>query len=223
MGRAGADRARKPLLALEGRTLLEHACAAFDAVEGVREIVVVAHAGDLERVWQLAKASPVLAKVRAVVAGGAQRTDSVRAGVAAASPELEVTLVHDAARPLIAPATVARAIEVASKTGAALVAVPVRDTLKSAPDGVHATSTIDRSTLWAAQTPQAFRSAVLRDILARAEADGFVATDDAALYERYIGPVAIVLGEPSNLKVTTPEDLVLARALLAQRAQEAQR
>jgi len=220
MGRTDGDSARKPLLTLEGHTLLEHACAAFGAVAAVHEIVVVAHPEDVGRVRELAAHSPALAKVRAVVAGGAQRTDSVRAGVEAASRECEIVLVHDAARPLVLPATIERSITVAARDGAALVAVPVRDTLKSSPDGARAATTVDRSMLWAAQTPQAFRAAILRDILARAAADGWVATDDAALYERYVGPITLVPGEATNLKITTPEDLVLASAILAQRVKE---
>lgn len=210
MGGAGP---RKPLLALAGRTLLEHACAAFAALDEVRAIVVVAHAADLARVRALA-----LAKVCAVVPGGAQRTDSVRLGVAAVPEDVDIVLVHDAARPLIRPAVIATAIAVAAREGAALVAVPVRDTLKSSPDGVHASATVERSNLWAAQTPQAFRAGVLREILARAQSDGFIATDDAALYERYVGPVPLVRGDESNLKITAPEDLALAEALFAARA-----
>jgi 2-C-methyl-D-erythritol 4-phosphate cytidylyltransferase len=220
MGRGAGDSARKPLLEIGGRTLLEHACAAFDAVPSVREIVVVAHPDDVARVRGLGSHSGALAKVRAVVAGGAQRTDSVRAGVDAASREFEIVLVHDAARPLVSPAVIERAIEVAARDGAALVAIPVRDTLKNAPDGARAMSTVDRSTLWAAQTPQAFRGAVLRDLLARAAAESWVPTDDAALYERYVGPITLVPGEATNLKITTPEDLVLASAILAQRVKE---
>jgi 2-C-methyl-D-erythritol 4-phosphate cytidylyltransferase len=120
----------------------------------------------------------------------------------------------------VLPATIERAVEVAAREGAALVAIAVRDTLKNAPDGAHAVATVDRSTLWAAQTPQAFRAAVLRELLARAAADAWVPTDDAALYERYVGPITLVPGEATNLKITTPEDLVLASAILAQRAKE---
>jgi 2-C-methyl-D-erythritol 4-phosphate cytidylyltransferase len=182
--------------------------------------VIVAHVDDIERIRALAKRTPALAKVVAVVPGGAQRTDSVRLGVAALPRDIEVVLVHDAARPLIRSHVIASAIEVAARDGAALVAVPVRDTLKSAPDGLHASATIEREHLWAAQTPQAFRASVLRDLLTRAASDGVSATDDAALHERYLGPVTLVRGDESNLKITTPEDLALAQALLALRAKD---
>src|SRR5262249_35969927 len=156
---------------------------------------------DVERMDALRKRSPALAKVRAVVPGGEQRTHSVRAGVSAAPSSCELVLVHDAARALVRPPTIASAIETAAREGAALVALPVNDTLKRSNDGRRASETIDRASMWSAQTPQAFRADVLRDLLARAQADGFVPTDDAALYERYVGPIALVRGDPTNIKI----------------------
>jgi 2-C-methyl-D-erythritol 4-phosphate cytidylyltransferase len=214
---------RKPFLTLAGRSVLEHTCAAFEACAQVTALVLVVHPDDVGRVGELAKRVPALAKVRAVVPGGAQRSDSVRLGVAAVPSECELVLVHDAARALILPATIEAALETAAREGAALVAVPVRDTLKSSPDGVRATHTVDRSTLWAAQTPQVFRTRELSEMLARALAEKFSPTDDAALYERYVGPVPLVRGDESNLKLTTPADLEIAEAILARRAREGQR
>ena len=209
---------RKPFLAIAGRTVLEHACAAFDAVAAVREIVLVVHADDLARAEELRARSGALAKVRAVVAGGAARSDSVRRGVAAAARASELVAVHDAARALIAPHTIEAALALAGREGAALVAVPVRDTLKRSADGRRATETVERSGLFAAQTPQVFRVVEFRGLLERAEREGLAPTDDAALWERWIGPVPIALGEVENLKITTPADLVLAAAILEARA-----
>jgi len=218
MGGVSAHGVRKPLLRIGGRSLLELSCAAFDAVAHVRSIVVVSHRDDVETIRALAGSNAALRKVVAVVSGGAQRTDSVRIGVAAVPPESDVVLVLDAARPLIESATIELAIATAQREGGALVATPVRDTLKSAPHGTHSTATIDRSTIWAAQTPQAFRASVLRELLARAAKEGLTPTDDAALYERFVGPIALVRGSPSNLKITVPEDLDIAEAILARRA-----
>jgi 2-C-methyl-D-erythritol 4-phosphate cytidylyltransferase len=218
MHRSGPPGARKPLLRLGDRTVLEHACAALAAPAAVRELVLVVHPGDLEAVRALVRASPDLAKVRAVVEGGERRGDSVRAGVLAASPEADVLAVHDAARPLVEVEVVEEVLAVAEREGAALVAVPVHDTLKRAPRGTHSEATLDRSTLWAAQTPQAFRAPLLRELLERARAEGFQATDEAALHERYVGPCPIVRGDSTNLKVTTPADLAVAAAILEQRA-----
>ena len=215
-----ADGPRKPLLRLGGRTLLEHACAALAAVDGIAELVIVAHEGDLAAVRALAERSPALAKVRAVVAGGERRTDSVRLGVEATSGGAELIVVHDAARPLVEPAVVAEALQVAAEHGAALVAVPVQDTIKASSSGSFAERTLDRAVLWAAQTPQVFRAEVLRGLLERARAEGVHTTDEAALYELYVGPCPLVRGDPTNLKVTTPSDLLIAAAILVQRGGE---
>jgi len=219
----GASGERKPLLFLAGRTILERACAALAGARSIGELVVVGHAQDLDRLRELARTSPDLARVRAVVHGGALRIDSVRAGVDAVSARWEVLCVHDAARPLVEPETVDRAALRARSEGASLVAVPVRDTIKLSSAGSHAESTLDRARLWAAQTPQCFRAAEFRELLLRARAEGFQPTDDSALYERYVGPVPIVEGEETNLKITTPGDLALAEALLAAREREAAR
>jgi len=208
---------RKPWRTLLGRPLVWHTLAAFDAAPSVSEVVLVGHHDDLERLERLRASEPVFAKVRSIVAGGAERTDSVRAGIAAASPAAQVLLVHDAARATIDADTIARAVAAAWEQDAAVVAVPVRDTLKRADAEGRAVDTLDREGLWAAQTPQAFRAERLRAALERAAREGWTPTDDAALFERYFGPVAIVPGDPANLKITTAADLVLAEAILARR------
>ena len=150
--------------------------------------------------------------VTAVVPGGAERSHSVRAGLAAISPDAEIVVVHDAARPLASPALFEKVIA-AVRGGAegAIPGVPVTDTVKRVEAG-HVTETVDRSSLVAVQTPQAFTVEALR----RAHATGAIATDDAALVESFGGRVAVVRGEATNLKVTTERDLVIAAALLAE-------
>ncbi|HUR26808.1 MAG TPA: 2-C-methyl-D-erythritol 4-phosphate cytidylyltransferase [Planctomycetota bacterium] len=222
--RMGAEK-RKPLLTLAGRTLIEHTLAAFDRAPSILEIVIVAHPADVETLAQMARDAerlhPAFMKVRVVVPGGRRRTHSVRHGARSVSPDIEVVLVHDAARPLVTTELIEQCAQVAQRDGASVAAVPVNDTLKTSASGTHAERTLDRSVLWAAQTPQGFRRAVLIELLARAEADEFEPTDDCALHERYLGPVTIVPGDPRNLKVTTPSDIVVAEALLAARAKGA--
>ncbi len=216
--RMGATAVRKPFLPLGSRTVIETAAAAFDALDCVREIVIVAHADDLARMRELARSSSSLKKLTAVVAGGAARSDSVRLGVAEVGASIEVVCVHDAARPLIERDVVARSIDAAWQHDAALVAVPVRDTIKVSSNGAFAEHTLERDVLWSAQTPQTFKAAILRELLERAHRDGFRPTDDAALFEHYRGPVALVEGDPQNLKITTPGDLAMAEAILSLRA-----
>lgn len=208
---------RKPFLVLEGLTLLEHACAAFERSAAVREIVLVGHPADRERLGRLVQGSPALRKVSRVVDGGELRTDSVRAGVAACDPACRLVAIHDVARALVETTLIEQAIARADKRGAALVAAPMIDTVKTSSDGQHSETTLDRSVLWCAQTPQVFLISRLKELLERARAENFRPTDDAALHERYIGPVPIVPSTMQNLKITTPEDLVLAAAILRAR------
>ena len=209
---------RKPWLELDDRAVLEHTLSAFDAAESVEEVILVVHADDVESAERMCAERPAYAKVRAVVPGGAERAHSVRLGVFWCSFEMEVIAVHDAARPLIEPEQIESAVHLAAVKGSALVAAPVQDTIKVSPDGLHAESTLDRSVLWCAQTPQAFAARRFREVMQRGADDNVHATDEASLWERYVGPVAIVAGDARNLKITTPADLAIARAILHSRA-----
>jgi len=146
-----------------------------------------------------------------IVAGGAHRQDSVRNGLAKCS--LDIIAIHDAARPMVTTEIIERSIEKAEEMGACIAAVPVIDTVKSASNDI-VTSTIDRSSLYAVQTPQTFRAELIRRAYDQAFADGFYATDDAALVERLGEKVAIVPGSYENIKITTPSDLAIAECAL---------
>ncbi|MEW6221351.1 MAG: 2-C-methyl-D-erythritol 4-phosphate cytidylyltransferase [Thermodesulfobacteriota bacterium] len=205
----------KQFLPLAGRPLLAHALAAFAATPAVTEVVVVAPADHCQRTEELVRQGG-FAKVSRVVAGGAQRQDSVAAGLAALDPAVELVAVHDGARPLVTPELIGACLAAASQHGAAIAAVPVKDTLKAVA-GERIQATVDRSGLWQAQTPQAARRPLLEAAFARAAATGFAATDEAALLEHLGVPVAVVPGSETNLKVTRPEDLLVAEALLQSR------
>lgn len=147
-----------------------------------------------------------------VVEGGAERADTVQRGLAQVRPEVDFVAVHDAARPLISRPSIEAVFAAAVQTGAAILATPIVSTVKRAAQG-EIVETVDRTGLWAAQTPQVFA----RDLLCEAFAkrDGFPATDEAQLVERVGGRVAVVEGSPLNLKITTQEDLKMAAALLS--------
>lgn len=153
-----------------------------------------------------------------LVAGGAERGDSVRHGLDAVPESVDVVLVHDAARPLVTRDVIDRALAAAAGGVGAVAALPVADTLKEVDAIGRIVRTPDRARLWAAQTPQAFPRALLADAYRRAAAEGVRATDDAALVERYGGTVVVVEGAAENLKVTRPADMILAEALLRARA-----
>ncbi|MFT7678858.1 MAG: 2-C-methyl-D-erythritol 4-phosphate cytidylyltransferase [Planctomycetota bacterium] len=205
----------KPLLPLAGATVLAHAIAAFVEARSVASIVVVIP--EFQRADFEAATAHFGDAITALVAGGAERTHSALAGLLAVPEECSVTLVHDAARPLVKPEHIDAVAKCARSRGAGLLAVPVNDTLHHSEDGEHAQRVIDRSALWSAQTPQGFRTSELRELLEAAIADGRVATDEAALYEAAVGPIPLVHGSPTNIKLTTPDDLRMAAALLAPR------
>jgi 2-C-methyl-D-erythritol 4-phosphate cytidylyltransferase/2-C-methyl-D-erythritol 2,4-cyclodiphosphate synthase len=202
----------KMLAPLAGEPLLLHSVRPFDRCEAVHEIVVVTREDLEDPVRRLLERAGV-GKLRAVVRGGETRTESARNGFAALSEEPEVVLVHDGARPLVSAALIARVAGAAAEEGAAVPGVVPVSTIKRERGGRSA-GTVDRDTLREAQTPQGFRREVLARAFADALRDGFHGTDEAACVERSGAPVALVPGERTNLKVTVPEDLLLAEVLL---------
>jgi len=206
----------KAFVPLAGRPLWLHALAALAAAPEVERVVPVVAADQLEHFRRLAAGSGPHPKLAEPAVGGAERQDSVRAGLEALGAEVELVAVHDAARPLLRTEALRRVVAAARASGAAILAIPVRDTIKRV-HGVHVIETPPRVECWAAQTPQVFRVETLREALAKAQAEGYLATDDAELVERLGVPVQIVEGDADNLKLTHPEDLAVAERWLAQR------
>jgi len=157
-------------------------------------------------------------KVLQVVDGGAERQDSVRNALAAVPGEAEVILVHDAVRPFVSLDLLARCVELAREHGAVVPVVPVRETVKEWDRKRKTLSTVDRSLLYRAQTPQAFRAGILREAYEKADAAGRRATDDASLVEAAGIPVTPIPGEEANIKITIPEELRMAEGLLREEA-----
>ncbi|HEU4396078.1 MAG TPA: 2-C-methyl-D-erythritol 4-phosphate cytidylyltransferase [Planctomycetota bacterium] len=212
--RLGAG-APKAFVSLAGRAMFLHSLEALAAVPGLAEQVLVVPPGSAAEARGRWGSEFGRLRVSAVVEGGARRQDSAAAGFRALSPAAEIVLVHDAARPLLRTEDAARVAEAAGREGAALLAVPISDTLKREGAERRVAETLDRRGLWRAQTPQGFRREVYAAALARAERDGTDATDDAALVESAGGAVVLVEGDGSNLKVTTEADLRRAERALA--------
>ncbi len=201
----------KAFVELCGKTLVERSLETFSRVSMVNRLVPVIPPGG-EGLWA-GLAVPAAAVLGDPVSGGAERQDSVRLGLAALPDNAEWVAVHDAARCLVSEAEVEAVMRAAEETGAAILARPSADTLKIVRnDAVE--STPDRATCWVAQTPQVFRVELLREALDKAEAEGFVGTDDAQLVERLGVRVRVVPGSARNLKITTADDLRIAEALL---------
>jgi 2-C-methyl-D-erythritol 4-phosphate cytidylyltransferase/2-C-methyl-D-erythritol 2,4-cyclodiphosphate synthase len=206
----------KQFLRLGGMPLLSRALFAVERSSVVDGVVAVAPPGGEAELSASCIEPYGFSKVATVVPGGAQRQDSVAAGVAVAEDlGAEWVLVHDAARPLAKPELFADVLAAAKQTGAAVAAVPCQDTVKQAGEDHVVLGTLDRSKLWLIQTPQGFRLDLLKAALSQAQDDGFYATDEAGLMERAGHEVKLVMGTKENMKITTPEDLRLARGWLA--------
>jgi len=201
--RLGASRP-KAFVVLAGRPMLEWSLAALRAA-GLEEVVVALPDGE--------EAPAGCAGVR----GGATRSESVRRALAAAG-RAEQVVVHDAARPLVEPSLFTRALDALSRADCAVAAAQVTDTVKEAGPDHRVTATLDRTRLWAIQTPQAFRRAALERALDVGDDVLAAATDDAWLVERAGGSVVVVPSTPANFKVTTAHDFQVAELLLRERA-----
>jgi 2-C-methyl-D-erythritol 4-phosphate cytidylyltransferase len=203
---------RKQYLELAGQPVLLRAVLPFLEHPAVVSVVVALPPGDAERPpeW-LTEAS---ARVR-VVPGGGSRRDSVLAAVEAVSPEVDVVLVHDGARPLVTRDVIDRCVREAARGWGAVAGWPAEDTVKEVDETRRIVRTPDRAFLWRAQTPQAFPRGMLLNAYRRAADEEMEATDDAALVEWAGGKVVMVRGSRTNLKITRPEDLAWAELLLS--------
>ena len=203
------SRLPKQYLAVDGVSLLVRTVRALARARSVRGVVVAAPAMRVEATRVLLRRHRVPGPVT-VVAGGATRQDSVRAGLDAVPEGVRLVLVHDAVRPFVTADLVERVLAAARRWGAATCGLPVQETVKRV-HGDLVEATLDRAGLWLVQTPQGFRRGILREAHDKARRDGFAGTDDAMLVERLGGQVAMVAGLPQNLKVTSRADLAAAR------------
>ena len=206
----GVDKIVTPLL---GRPLLAYSLERLAEPDSIDRIVVVAGHGNMGAVISLANQAPT-GKIAAVCTGGSRRQDSVRVGLDYVGDATHI-LVHDGARPLVDAPLMARAVDASSNHDAAIAAVPVKDTIKVADDDMTVLETVPRSNLWAVQTPQIFKADLLRAAHSTIDSD---VTDDASMVEMLGHEVNLFMGSYENLKVTTPEDIVVAEAILRSRS-----
>ena len=203
----GIDKVMAPL---EDEPMILRTVRTFQTCDAVKEIVIVTREDLIVPIMNLCKD---LDKVKAVVCGGKSRQESVELGLNALSNKVKLVAVQDGARPLITHAVIDRTIRAAHSYGAAAPAIPVKDTIKVVTGGV-VSSTPDRKTLQAVQTPQVFDLALLKGALKKAKQDGAEVTDDCSAVELMGMRVKIVEGDERNIKVTTPLDLTIAKLLL---------
>lgn len=207
---------KKNYLMLLGKPVLARTIEQFESSGMVDSIVLVVPPSGEE----FCRAGIVEAygfkKVARIVPGGAERQDSVENGLRAAGRAFDIVLVHDGARPLVTVEIIENTIRAAAGCGAAIAAVPVKDTIKEAGGG-FIVATLPREALLSVQTPQAFSLSVLEEAFSRAKEDGFTGTDESSLVERTGRPVKAVQGSYENIKITTPEDLAIAECILKRR------
>ena len=205
----------KAFVPLGGRTLLSWSLTTIGRVREIDEIVIAVPPG-METTAR-GEASGLAIPLK-ITGGGAERQDSVRIALAITSAQSDLVIVHDAARPFATAEMFEACLKAAERSGGAIAAIPVADTLKRVDDQRTIAATVPRASLWQAQTPQAFRRALLASAHERAVKEHVVATDDADLVERMNARVEIVESTGFNLKITTAADLELAEALVRSRA-----
>ncbi len=200
----------KVMAELDGEPMIVRTVRTFQTCDAIKEIVIVTRPDLIVPIMGLCSGFD---KVTAVVAGGADRPESVQLGLNALSNKVKLVAVQDGARPLVTHAVIDRAVRAANSYGAAAPAIPVKDTIKVVTGGV-VSNTPARKTLQAVQTPQVFDLDLLRGALKKAKEDGTEITDDCSAVERMGMSVKIVEGDERNIKVTTPLDLTIAKLLL---------
>jgi 2-C-methyl-D-erythritol 4-phosphate cytidylyltransferase len=210
----------KQFLSIGGEPLIVQSLRILQAAPVVGQIILAVPPADIEYCEREIVLRHRFTKVTKVVAGGAERQDSVRHALAQVPSETDIVLIHDAVRPFVTQRMIEEVVAASRKEGAAIIALPMRDTVKQVRADGMIERTVDRTPLWLAQTPQAFRRDWIETAHRNAHAEGVRATDDAFLVEWLGYSVAVVEGSGENIKVTRPEDLVIGEAILASRMKE---
>jgi len=215
-GRRMQSRNPKQYLLLDGKPVVVHTLLRLQQHALINEILLVVPEQDRSFVVEHIEKPYRLTKIREVIAGGKERQDSVRKGLARVGDDCDIIVVHDGVRPFVAEETLSQVICAALRFGAAIAGVPVTDTVKQSDGAGNISRTLNREALWLAQTPQAFQRRILQEAYLKAAEEGFHGTDDASLVEHLGIPVKLIPGSYRNIKITTPDDLVLAGAFLTQ-------
>ena len=207
----------KQFLSIGGQPLIVHSLRTLQASSVIDAIVLAVPQADITYCQSEIVGAHHFTKVIRVIAGGQERQDSVRHALAVVDDQVEIVVVHDAVRPFLTEKMLEKVVAAARANGAAIIALPVQDTVKQVGAGHVIERTVDRRPLWLAQTPQAFKRVWLQEAHQKAEGEGMTSTDDAFLIEWMGRPVMVVEGSGENIKVTRPEDMIIGEAILASR------
>jgi 2-C-methyl-D-erythritol 4-phosphate cytidylyltransferase len=217
IGKRFGGKTRKTFVTLGGKPLIIWAIETLNAAPEVREIIPVIREDDMDYVLDLFEQYPI-SKIKRIAPGGRERQDSVYHGLNLIEDRKCIVLVHDGARPLLEPAVIGAAARQLKGCDGVVVGVPVKDTIKEAVEG-EVRQTLARERLWQVQTPQVFPCETILEAYSRAMKESFYSTDDSALVEKYGGRIRMVMGSYTNIKVTTPEDLMIAELLVRNRGE----
>jgi 2-C-methyl-D-erythritol 4-phosphate cytidylyltransferase len=205
---------KKQFYFLGGKPILTHTLDKFETCSLIRSILLVVGQEDMDYCLEEFTEKYKFKKISQIVPGGKRRQESVKNGIDALPKDTDIVAIHDGVRPFVTKAMIEDSVHSAVRYGAVILAMPVKDTIKmSSPDGT-VLKTLDRESLWQIQTPQTFQANVIKEAYRRATEEGFIGTDDASLVERLGVKVHILPGSYTNIKITTPEDLLLANLFL---------
>jgi len=217
MGKRMGKAVAKQFLPLGDKPMLAHTLLAFQRSSEIDEIIPILSEEDMETCLRDVIEAFHLTKVKTLVVGGKERQDSVYNGIRKLEKDAAVILVHDGVRPFVTHEMIRECVEAARKGECVAVGVPLKDTVKQVDDKGIVLQTLERSRLWAIQTPQAFPVKVLRKAYDESQKNNVFGTDDATLVERAGNKVRVLMGSYENIKITTPEDLILAEEILKRR------
>lgn len=204
----------KQYLFLKGKPIIAHTLNAFERSSLIDEIILVINKNDVELCKRNILKKYKFKKVAKIISGGAQRQESVLNGLAQINPKSEIVLIHDGARPLVTEQVIKRCIDGAKEFGAVSAGVPIKDTIKIMKKDGFVNFTPKRKDVWITQTPQGFKVEIIEEAHRIATKDNVLGTDDAMLVEHIGREVKMIEGDYENIKITTPEDLITAEAIL---------
>lgn len=215
LGRRFGPGTNKSFKTLMGKPLLLWALETLETVDEITEIIPVLREEDMEKGVELFEKSG-LSKIKRIAPGGKERQDSVYNGLKQVDDNTGIVVIHDGVRPMVGKNLIRESIRQLRDCDGVIPGVPLKDTIKELKDSI-VRRTLKRDSLWAVQTPQVFFYKILYATYEKAMMDGFYTTDDAAIVERYGGRVKVIMGSYNNIKITTPEDLLIAEFLLSKK------
>lgn len=205
----------KQFIVIDNKPILAHTIEKFEQCRYIDEIIVVTKENEVDYCRKEIVRKYGFKKVSSIIKGGKERQDSVYNGIMALNEKVDIILTHDGARPFVRQESIIKGIKGAYELGACVIGVPLKDTIKVVDDSDIVHHTPNRSLLWAAQTPQCFKARLLKEGYEYAISEGILGTDDSSLVEKKGHPVTMLMGSYDNIKITTPEDLIVAELIAA--------